>query len=311
MAMRGLDFMHQDLPANKKNDYLYNGKELQTDHGLDWYDYGARFYDAQIGRFFTQDRFAEKYFNLSPYQYAANNPIGNIDINGDSIWTVFYDKNGKVTNEIPWQVQKMFNEEFGIKVGYNAKTKMLFYVEDYDSDLSQSESATNILKKALQDDNSGKKHGLLVFGFNITSNKDGGIVRGGEWMPGIPGTTQINIASFDDNGKSKLVDYNNKLPVRAFNMARVFEEEYLGHHYKKSGMDGGAYTLSKVNKQTCIYASERKLPQMLNYGDAYTPRFFGQLDDYKNNSERRTAVKRMASTTKTTQMNLTLKPKDK
>ncbi|MGK6353560.1 RHS repeat-associated core domain-containing protein [Parapedobacter sp. DT-150] len=49
------------------------------------YDYGARFYDPVIARFGTQDRFAEKYYDMSPYQYAALNPIRFIDINGDSI----------------------------------------------------------------------------------------------------------------------------------------------------------------------------------------------------------------------------------
>ena len=31
------------------------------------------------------DRFAEKYYSMSPYQYGGNNPVGNIDVNGDSI----------------------------------------------------------------------------------------------------------------------------------------------------------------------------------------------------------------------------------
>ena len=43
-------------------------------------------FDPALGRFFTQDRFAEKYLDFSPYQYAANNPMLYIDVNGDSIY---------------------------------------------------------------------------------------------------------------------------------------------------------------------------------------------------------------------------------
>ena len=49
-------------------------------HGLDWYDYGARHMDGM--RFTTIDPLAEKYYEVSPYAYCANNTIKNIDPNG-------------------------------------------------------------------------------------------------------------------------------------------------------------------------------------------------------------------------------------
>ncbi|RGS53846.1 RHS repeat domain-containing protein [Bacteroides uniformis] len=70
--------------------YKYNGKELDAKKGLNWYDYGARHYDAALGRFTTNDRFAEKYHSMSPYQYGANNPVKHIDVNGDSIVVLNY-----------------------------------------------------------------------------------------------------------------------------------------------------------------------------------------------------------------------------
>lgn len=71
--------------TNNVQPYKYNGKEFDNKNGLNWYDYGARHYDATLGRFVMVDRFAEKYPLLSPYQYGANNPINIVDINGDSL----------------------------------------------------------------------------------------------------------------------------------------------------------------------------------------------------------------------------------
>ena len=83
--------------AGNVQPYKYNGKELDTKKGLNWYDYGARHYDAALGRFTTNDRFAEKYYSMSPYQYGANNPVNNIDVNGDTI-VVNPNPNGLIDN---------------------------------------------------------------------------------------------------------------------------------------------------------------------------------------------------------------------
>jgi RHS repeat-associated protein len=65
-----------------KNNYLYNGKELFDDADLNWYDYGFRNYDPQIGRFTQLDPLTHEYPFLTPYQYASCDPITNIDVDG-------------------------------------------------------------------------------------------------------------------------------------------------------------------------------------------------------------------------------------
>ena len=65
--------------------FMYNGKELDRTHGLDWYDYGARHMTPDVGRFTTIDPMAEKYYSISPYVYCANNPVNSIDPDGREV----------------------------------------------------------------------------------------------------------------------------------------------------------------------------------------------------------------------------------
>ena len=64
--------------------FKYNGKELETMHGLNTYDYGARQYDPITIRWDRRDPLCEKYYSISPYAYCANNPVINIDPDGRS-----------------------------------------------------------------------------------------------------------------------------------------------------------------------------------------------------------------------------------
>ena len=62
--------------------YKYNGKEYDNKKGLNWYDYGARHYDAALGIFTTVDPSAENYYPTSPYAYCGGDPINRIDPTG-------------------------------------------------------------------------------------------------------------------------------------------------------------------------------------------------------------------------------------
>lgn len=70
------------------------GKEWDHQHGLDFYDYGARLYDPAVARWTTMDPLCEKYYGISPYAYCFNDPLKFIDPDGKKVLIWYQDKKG-------------------------------------------------------------------------------------------------------------------------------------------------------------------------------------------------------------------------
>lgn len=79
---------HTGYTANVYSNYKvkYNGKELQDELGLNFYDYGARNYEPTLGRWMNIDPLAEKFFEFSPFNYTINNPVKFVDKDGMDVY---------------------------------------------------------------------------------------------------------------------------------------------------------------------------------------------------------------------------------
>ncbi len=102
------------------NEYLYNGKMMQDEQGLNWLDYGARFYDAVLGRWHGLDPLGEKYPDFAGYIYCRDNPITRIDLLGLTDYEV--KRNGEVKKKEGTENNEGPDRLIARKARYDKKT---------------------------------------------------------------------------------------------------------------------------------------------------------------------------------------------
>jgi len=197
------------------NRYKYNGKELQTQHGLDWYDYGARFYDPELCQWHSVDPACEKYYDISPYAYCGDEPIRRIDKDGRVI-----DVSGLTEKE-----KKEYKDETSMIKQYSELFKMMY---------SALEKTKNVIEirfgKTIERPND-KSHNMVEGEF--TANGKNGTVT---FLSG----NQLSSSVVSEESNIYNIDFNNKESVS--NLLRGYIDAAKGYaQYNNSNMIGSEH----------------------------------------------------------------------
>jgi len=108
ISSKGLNIGGNDPGCGCPNKKGYNGNEIQNTEfsdgsGLEVYDFNARTYDQQIGRFIQIDPLIEEgnQETLTPYHFGGNNPILYNDPDGECPWCIIPILVGLLLNSQP------------------------------------------------------------------------------------------------------------------------------------------------------------------------------------------------------------------
>ncbi|MGG9972492.1 SpvB/TcaC N-terminal domain-containing protein [Ferruginibacter sp. SUN002] len=167
----GETFFDEHL-SSFKTPYLFNGKEKDEETGL--YYYGARYYDARNSLWLSVDPKAEKYPDVSPYNFCLNNPLRLLDPNGKEVDDVipnscskndFIDKASYNENKIdPDHTNRDIATGFGFKFA-----DQITDIKSKGNPLSGKFTQTERMSANLAQKNLANKLGVKIDGSAITN----------------------------------------------------------------------------------------------------------------------------------------------
>ncbi|WP_445455997.1 RHS repeat domain-containing protein [Flavobacterium sp. HNIBRBA15423] len=230
---------HESHISSNAYQMKYNGKELQTELGLNMYDYGARNYDPALGRWMNVDSLAEKYNNMSTYNYVNNTPINAIDPDGKKIVYVGETRKErralrrKIRSSLKeqrkssafreiWSQLKNYEKEYRFREGTHAPGAAGQFVKTYGHTLDyQMEFDKNYnLLNPEYNENPDRAGGDIYIGSDTFENK--------ELLPHVIVEEMVHAVQFDSavsTEEARAFDYSNFSDSYAGN--REFEAKML------------------------------------------------------------------------------------
>jgi RHS repeat-associated protein len=247
MQMEGISY---STGIDLENNYLFNGKELQKEYDLQWYDYGARFYDPQIARWQSVDPLGSKKPSISPYHFCRNNPFNIFDPDGRDEFEL--NSRGEIVNRIENKnadIIFILNKDNKRMDGQSITFKYgtISAIKNPSVKVEKKNETVNEVPMTLFEVN-GNENATKMFEF--LANPSNTIV---EWTFASIGTEKSdrNIIGTSHNTKSTAV--GQYLRATNYTLKQVTHNHADGIYYPSDADQAGAKLYKQKNSETLLY----------------------------------------------------------